>query len=83
MIVSGKTSLIFVIIYYDVQEKISKIIIKNLYVTDIYDKVKCEELANNIRKNRIRKKLVKNRKIGRNEMCPCGSGKKYKQCCGK
>ena len=22
------------------------------------------------------------RKIGRNEMCPCGSGKKYKKCCG-
>ena len=22
-------------------------------------------------------------KIGRNEPCPCGSGKKYKQCCGK
>ena len=26
-------------------------------------------------------KVVK--KIGRNEECPCGSGKKYKQCCGK
>ena len=25
----------------------------------------------------------KNRKIGRNEPCPCGSGKKYKFCCGK
>ena len=23
------------------------------------------------------------RKIGRNELCPCGSGKKYKKCCGK
>ncbi len=23
------------------------------------------------------------RKIGRNELCPCGSGKKYKDCCGK
>ena len=23
------------------------------------------------------------RKIGRNEMCPCGSGKKYKHCCGR
>ena len=26
------------------------------------------------------KKVVK---IGRNDQCPCGSGKKYKQCCGK
>ena len=23
------------------------------------------------------------KKIGRNDPCPCGSGKKYKQCCGK
>lgn len=23
------------------------------------------------------------RKIGRNELCPCGSGKKYKRCCGR
>ncbi len=23
------------------------------------------------------------KKIGRNELCPCGSGKKYKHCCGK
>ena len=23
------------------------------------------------------------KKVGRNEPCPCGSGKKYKQCCGK
>ncbi|MBM3167252.1 MAG: SEC-C domain-containing protein, partial [Chloroflexi bacterium] len=23
------------------------------------------------------------KKIGRNEPCPCGSGKKYKHCCGR
>ena len=28
-------------------------------------------------------KPKKSEKIGRNEPCPCGSGKKYKQCCGK
>ena len=26
---------------------------------------------------------VKERKVGRNEPCPCGSGKKYKYCCGR
>ena len=25
----------------------------------------------------------KKKKIGRNDLCPCGSGRKYKQCCGK
>jgi len=27
--------------------------------------------------------IVKEKKVGRNEPCPCGSGKKYKFCCGK
>ena len=26
---------------------------------------------------------VSKEKIGRNDMCPCGSGLKYKKCCGK
>lgn len=34
--------------------------------------------------NRKPKTVVrKERKVGRNEPCPCGSGKKYKKCCGK
>ena len=28
------------------------------------------------------KTVVKGAKVGRNEPCPCGSGKKYKKCCG-
>jgi len=27
--------------------------------------------------------VVKGPKVGRNDPCPCGSGRKYKQCCGK
>jgi len=29
------------------------------------------------------KSVVSVKKIGRNDPCPCGSGKKYKHCCGK
>lgn len=29
------------------------------------------------------KTVVKEKQIGRNEPCPCASGKKYKKCCGK
>jgi uncharacterized protein YecA (UPF0149 family) len=25
---------------------------------------------------------VPRKKVGRNDPCPCGSGKKYKKCCG-
>ena len=34
--------------------------------------------------NKVKKSTPKRvNKIGRNNPCPCGSGKKYKQCCGK
>jgi preprotein translocase subunit SecA len=33
----------------------------------------------------VRKPVVKSQKdkVGRNDLCPCGSGKKYKKCCGE
>ncbi len=35
--------------------------------------------------NTTKRKIIdiKTVKTGRNEPCPCGSGKKYKRCCGK
>ena len=38
-------------------------------------------LANNINKSESYKRDEK--KVGRNDPCPCGSGKKFKKCCGK
>lgn len=29
-----------------------------------------------------KKPIKKEKKVGRNDLCPCGSGKKYKKCCG-
>ncbi len=29
------------------------------------------------------KTKIAEKKVGRNELCPCGSEKKYKKCCGK
>lgn len=31
----------------------------------------------------VQQTVVKGKKIGRNDPCPCGSGKKYKNCCGR
>jgi len=40
-----------------------------------------EEKSNNFKKEKISSKSF-DKKISRNEPCPCGSGKKYKRCCG-
>ena len=42
------------------------------------------EEANNNSKEETHQPFVRQGgKVGRNDPCPCGSGKKYKQCCGK
>ena len=53
------------------------------------------EIRQNIERKETNKKVItnesketvkvqkKSEKVGRNQLCPCGSGKKYKQCCGK
>ena len=43
----------------------------------------CGFTPEEIHQQKIRSSSVRQgRKIGRNEPCPCGSGKKYKKCCG-
>ncbi len=46
----------------------------------IYDAETRKRLALEQKKS---KTVIKGEKIGRNDPCPCGSGKKYKKCCGK
>ena len=47
-------------------------------------KEQMEESTENITTNVAQKEVMASeKKIARNDNCPCGSGKKYKQCCGK
>ncbi len=46
----------------------------------LIDKERREELYKEQKRSTT---IVKGKKIGRNDPCPCGSGKKYKQCCGR
>ena len=54
------------------------------------------EIRHNVERKAVSKKQItnesddtakrtpkKSKKVGRNDPCPCGSGKKYKNCCGK
>lgn len=45
----------------------------------IFDKDKQKELY---KEQKASTTIVKGPKVGRNDPCPCGSGKKYKKCCG-
>lgn len=54
-----------------------------LYTLPQWDSIFSEEKRKEIKKNLNDSKTVRNEeKIGRNDLCPCGSGKKYKKCHG-
>ncbi len=42
-----------------------------------------KKITNEDKTETAKKKPKRVKKIGRNDPCPCGSGKKYKNCCGK
>jgi hypothetical protein len=65
---------------------------KNMVAADadwLYDLEEWEPLLTPERRKELYREqknsttIVKGKRIGRNEPCPCGSGKKYKFCCGK
>lgn len=61
----------FGIYFNPIEEKIKFVVMSD--EKWVYSKEKGERIVANLKN--------KNIKIGRNEQCPCGSGKKYKKCC--
>ena len=64
--------------------------VRRLYSVRIQrnEEIKRERVAKGMTENvggdgTVKKQPRKVKKIGRNEPCPCGSGKKYKNCCGR
>lgn len=52
---------------------------------DFIKSLPSQKSSNKIQQKKIEKEsvIVSELKVGRNDPCPCGSGKKYKKCCGK
>ncbi len=53
-------------------------VVKTIYHVDIVKKEAAPQGTGN-----KREAVAVDRKVGRNDPCPCGSGKKYKRCCGR
>lgn len=54
-----------------------------LFELPSWDNVLSAERRAEMTKEYRQSKIVHREKVGRNDPCPCGSGKKYKACCGK
>lgn len=78
--------------FEELNENIIRTTLRGLYTVHLVqnEEVERKEVGKNISTNRgsdqtAAKKPVKRseKKVGRNDPCPCGSGKKYKNCCGR
>ena len=72
-------------IFDEMMNKISEETSQYLLKAEVRQNIERKEVAKPIINNKSdgTTKKTKKEKIGRNDPCPCGSGKKYKQCCGK
>ncbi|OZU88791.1 preprotein translocase subunit SecA [Virgibacillus indicus] len=77
----------FEVMIENIEEEVAKYIMK----AQIRDNLKREEVVKDTQavsggqdeKKKTRKPYVKTQDVGRNDPCPCGSGKKYKNCHGR
>ena len=73
-------------LFDDMLEKIKQETIQYLLKAEITQNLERKEVVKPTGTNDSKDKVKTQRKVdkvGRNDPCPCGSGKKYKQCCGK
>jgi preprotein translocase subunit SecA len=81
-------------LFMDMSQRIREETVRNLFLVKIVQQEDFDELApsreqemhlsrggNGEPQGRTQRR--KQEKVGRNAPCPCGSGKKYKKCCGK
>jgi len=75
-------------LFDEMLQKTDKEISIYLLKAEIRQNLEAKEVGNgkkmtNEDKSTVKKTPKKVKKVGRNDTCPCGSGRKYKQCCGK
>jgi len=64
---------------YNIKEDVVRFILRVRVVQKLEEKAMVENQG----EDAVKKPVKAGAKIGRNELCPCGSGKKYKKCCGR
>lgn len=77
--------------YHDLIKLIEENVVNSLFKIQVARKIESPMENKNVQESggsvdeseEVNKPEVNTNKIGRNDLCPCGSGKKYKKCCGK
>jgi hypothetical protein len=84
VLLGKETKRLLLILQFDSANVLQDVNLQFLYPADIAEerRVELEKLAKHYAGTRLETYIKHHGKIGRNERCPCGSGKKFKKCCG-
>ncbi|QQK08286.1 preprotein translocase subunit SecA [Miniphocaeibacter halophilus] len=69
--------------FEEMNDSIKEDTLKGLFNVRPVEEVRRKQVAKETKSSDQQVTVVKGKKIGRNDPCPCGSGKKYKKCCGR
>jgi len=67
----------------NIDQNISNFLLKMEIKQNTVEQKPVQKVQMNDGKEKVSNGPKKSDKVGRNQKCPCGSGKKYKNCCGK
>jgi hypothetical protein len=85
MFIAGKKEWLSLILTFDKEHMLTAVDFENLKWDDIPPdrRARLKLEAEIMRKQEVDGAIAERGRIGRNELCPCGSGQKYKRCCGR
>ena len=84
MLVTKDSTRFLLELFFDKTDRLQNIHSETFHQTDIKnsERASLQALSDSLKRRRIEKAKTVEGKIGRNAPCPCGSGKKFKYCCG-
>ncbi len=85
MIIAEENVWLLMILTFDTENALTGVDFEHLSEKDIpaESRILLESEAKAMQRKEVERAVVERGRIGRNELCPCGSGKKYKRCCGR
>jgi len=77
--------------FMDMTEQIKRDVVEKLCMVQVANVEELEDIAEDMEEELVyshsdaaeHEPVRSSKKVGRNDPCPCGSGKKYKKCCGR
>lgn len=83
MIIAGESNRTLIELFFSSEKELENVKVTILNIENLKDenRDRVEKIAQKLSQDRLVKAVKINKKISRNQFCPCGSGKKFKRCC--